>query len=168
MHVGPVLGRAIGPEDERVLAPVTPEHVLVDAAAVVLFAGGHGARLRITRVEEAGPVRPPFQRAGTRERNDVGEVAARVHVEDPQHALLAASLGHAVGQQAPVVARVVPVEGGGAVLRETRGIEEHPVLALAALTQVEDRLLLIAGPPLMEIAVAADGSYYLTQVFLKR
>src|SRR6185436_4590022 len=85
------------------------------------------------------------------------EVAPRVHLEDAEHALLAPSLGHAVGEEAPVVARVEPVEGGGPVLGEPRGIEEHAVLSVPALTQVEDRLLLVSGPPLMEIAVSADG-----------
>ena len=96
----------------RVAEPV-PEHV-----AVVLAAG------RVARVRERGRVGQPRNGRGPGVGDLVGQVLAGVDVDDAERAALVAALGHAVGHEAAVGRRVVPVDRGGLVAGDRVGVDD--------------------------------------------
>ena len=161
-HARPVLllGRL---EDERIALGVVAEPVEVDRAVVGLLAVGNGPGRGVAGVVEAGAVGQPGEIGRARARDAVGQRDASDHVQHVQHALFAAVLGQSVGQEGPVVARVVPVERGRAGGIERVGIERHPVGPIDPRADVQDGLVLPAFAPQVEVPAMgrrrdADGA----------
>ena len=120
--------------------------------------GGSAPRLRAPRpARDSGcsrtrAVGEPGQIRRARPRDPIGQRRARVDLQHVEHALLAAVLREPVGQQAPVLAGIEPVERGRALGIERVGVDQDAVLAVDALAHVQHRLVLPAVPPLVEVA----------------
>ncbi len=100
-------GRLVEPVDEDRLVgrgvvahPVPPHRV-----PVALLALGDGGRVGEAVVGEGRPVGQPGQRRVADVGDGVGQEGAAVDVDDAQGAVLAAALGHAVGEEAAVGGR---------------------------------------------------------------
>ena len=109
-----------GLEDQRISGRIGAEAMEADRAVIGLLTLGYLTRRGITGVVEARAVLQPRQVGGARVGDAVGKDLAGIHVHHVEHALLAAVLGDAVGQQPSVVAGIVPVEGDRPARRRAR------------------------------------------------
>src|SRR5262249_52095638 len=123
-----------------------------DPSMIGLFTWRHGPGSGIARVIEAAAVRHPGQRAGPRPLNAVGKVGAGDHVPNAQSRLLGPVARQAVSQELAVAAGIPPIQGDASVLGQGVDIEEDTVAAAESLADEEDRLILQAGAPSVEIA----------------
>ena len=144
---------------ERVVRRVGTEGVEVDGAMVGLLVRGDLAGRGIARIVEAGRVRQPGEIGGPGAGDAVREIGPRAHREHVEHALLAAVQREPVGQQPAIIARVEPVEGGGAGRVERVGVDDHAVVAPGPVPDVEDGLVLPSVPPLVEVPAVGRGRH---------
>ena len=100
-------GRLVEPVDEEGLVGrgVVAHPVPPDRLPVALLALGDGGGVGEAVVGEGGAVGQPGQRRVADVGDGVGQEGAAVDLDDAQGAVLAAALGHAVGEQAAVGGR---------------------------------------------------------------
>lgn len=128
------VGQARPPDDLRVTRGIGPQGVVVHRPPVRLTGGEAG-------VIEAAAVEVPGERGRPGEGDDVGQVLAGVHLQDPQRAHLVPLPRGAVGEQPAISRGVVPVEGGAPIAGQRVGIHERARRPAVDLHH-EDRLLL--------------------------
>ena len=118
------------------------------AAVVVLVARRYRARRRMHRVIEAIP--DPRDRRALRVRDPFSSVASGLRLDHEQRRELIPTTRHAVRDEASIERRVIPVEGGEALLVEDVRVDQGAVVSGDASSHIEHRLLLRSLAPGVE------------------
>src|ERR1039458_10365766 len=139
-------------EDFAILRGGLAHGVVEDAAA-----GGAAGRDSAARIEKSALVLLDGHAEIAGAGQAVGEQLARFQVEDAVLFLVLAAVADAVGEQLPVAPNAHEEHGGGFVLADIRGVDQHFVLAVEARAYADGATVFIRQAAAEEVAAMAFG-----------